>query len=47
MKTKFVESLGFCGYDDDGLMVASDCLSSYEAEELAEIQAEAEYGFDL
>jgi hypothetical protein len=44
---KFYEFLGFCGYEccEDGLeiMMSSECMSSYEAAELAEESAEWDY----
>jgi hypothetical protein len=43
---KFYEFLGFCGYvREDGLdiMFSAECMSSYEAAELAEEGAEWDY----
>jgi len=35
----------FCGYDEEGLMVSFNCMSSYEAAEETENQLEAEYHY--
>lgn len=43
--THMNESLGFCGYDEEGFMVTFGCISSYEAAELTEEQLEAEYHY--
>jgi hypothetical protein len=41
--TKFLAELGFCGYDEENLMISFECWSSYEAADEAEQQLEWEY----